>query len=252
MHPSYQLLFQNLHEGLSDEALYAEELRLAELAEPLGFSAIWCVEHHFDGEYSMCPDNTQLLTYLAARTQDIKLVTAAIIVPWNDPLRVVEKVVLLDYASQGRLVLGLGRGLAKSEYAMFGLDMNEARERFDEATAMILRGLETGIVEGDGPFYRQPRATIRPAPTRGFRDRLVCIAMSPDSIEVAANLKAAMATFVQFPIEQHRPLIETYRARYREAHGVDAPPPTLTEFVYCHADAAEAERVSHEHMQPTS
>lgn len=245
MHPSYQVLMGNSH-PMSDKDFWDEEVRLAELVEPLGFSAIWCVEHHFDGDYSMCPDNLQFLTYLAARTNNIKLVTGGIIVPWNDPLRIVSKIVLLDYLSNGRMVVGLGRGLSRMEYEQFGIDMNEARDRFDEATEMVLRGLATGVVSGDGPYYPQPPATIRPRPTRDFRDDLVCIAMSPDSLDVAGKLGAQMATFVQFPIEQHLPLIEQWRAAYREAQGSEPPPPVLTEFVYCHEDPEVAERNARE------
>lgn len=249
MIPSYQLLLQNYNLTTSDAAVYAAELALAELAEPLGFSGLWCVEHHFDAGYSMCPDNLQLLSYLAARTSSIELVPAAIILPWwTQPLRVAEKVALLDILAGGRVRLGLGRGLARSEYESMGVDMNESRDRFDEAAELILTALETGTASGEGPFFRQPAATLAPAPPRGFRDRLVCIAMSPDSLEVAAELGAAMATFVQFPIEMHAPLITTYQQLFREKHGREAPPPTLTEFIYCAEDAQEAERTATEYI----
>jgi alkanesulfonate monooxygenase SsuD/methylene tetrahydromethanopterin reductase-like flavin-dependent oxidoreductase (luciferase family) len=249
MELGYQLPWQNMHEGMDDEEFYGRELDLAELAEPLGFDAIACTEHHFDGEYSQCPDSMQLLSYLAGRTETIKLTTAGVILPWWDqPLRVAEKLVLLDTLSKGRLVVGVGRGLARSEYSQFGIDMNESRERFDESIDIILRALETGVASGNGKFYVQPEARLRPAPTRGFRDRLICIAMSEDSLTVAANLGAAMATFIQFPIERHVPAIEQYRERFRALHGTEAPPVTLTEFVYCHEDPDEAERVAREYI----
>ncbi|GAA4685102.1 LLM class flavin-dependent oxidoreductase [Pseudonocardia yuanmonensis] len=249
MKASLQLLFQNHDTGMSDAELYAAELRLAELAESLGYSAIWCIEHHFDGDYSMCPDNTQLLSYLAARTKSIELVPGAIILPWwTQPLRVAEKVALLDILANGRVRLGLGRGLARSEYATMGIDMSESRERFDEAAELVLNALDTGVAVGDGRFFKQPEATLAPAPPRGFRDRMVCIAMSPDSLSVAAKLGAAMATFVQFPIEQHAPLISTYQEEYRKEQGVDAPPPTLTEFVVCTEDEEEAKQLATEYI----
>ena len=72
--------------------------------------------------------------------------------------------------------------------------------------------------------------------------------MSPDSLDVAAEMGAAMATFVQFPIEQHAPSIQGYQEKFRAAHGYDAPPPTLTEFVYCSADADEAEQTAREYI----
>lgn len=240
-------IFQNWHQGLTDEQMFMEELRLSERAEELGFDSIWMAEHHFD-DYSMCPDNMQALSYLAGRTKRIKLATGAVILPWNNPLRVVEKITMLDHMAGGRMMFGMGRGLAKQEYAGFGIDMNEARERFDEAAAMIVDGLETGFVEGNGKFYKQPRVEIRPKPTRPIRDRLFCVAMSPDSVEAAARIGATMTTFIQYDIEKHAPAIQQYRDLYRKHHGREAPPPVLTDFSYCDHDMAKCEKVANERI----
>ena len=48
--------------GMSDRTAWQEEIRLARLADELGFDVIWSVEHHFF-DYSFCPDNTQVLSY---------------------------------------------------------------------------------------------------------------------------------------------------------------------------------------------
>ena len=162
-----QMLFQNPG-TMTDAELYVRELKVAELAEPLGFDTLWSVEHHFD-DYSMCPDNMQFLSWLAGRTSRVGLGTAAVILPWNNPLRVVEKMILLDHLSNGRAVFGMGRGLAKMEYRGMMIDMNEARERFDESAKMILAGLESGYVEGNGRFYKQTRTEVRPRPATELR-----------------------------------------------------------------------------------
>jgi alkanesulfonate monooxygenase SsuD/methylene tetrahydromethanopterin reductase-like flavin-dependent oxidoreductase (luciferase family) len=47
-------------QGMSDDQAWDEEIRLARLAEELGFDALWAVEHHFN-DYSFCPDNLQLM-----------------------------------------------------------------------------------------------------------------------------------------------------------------------------------------------
>ena len=62
-----QLIFSSYgwQDGMSDGQVYGEELRLARLAEELGFDAIGPVEHHFF-DYSFCPDNTQFLAYRPA------------------------------------------------------------------------------------------------------------------------------------------------------------------------------------------
>src|ERR1041384_7628953 len=119
-----------------------EGLRRAGLAADLGFDVLWSVEHHFN-DYSFCPDNLQLMSYLAAACPGVGLGTAAVILPWHDPLRVAEQVSVLDHLSRGRLRLGIGRGLARREFEAFRGTMDESRERFDEASPMILAALRT-------------------------------------------------------------------------------------------------------------
>ena len=240
-------IFQNFRNQVSDERLWQEELELALLAEDLGFDSVWVVEHH-SNDYSACPDNLQYLSYLAGRTERIQLSTGAVIVPWNDPLRVAEKVSVLDHLSGGRVHLGLGRGLARREYKNFGIDMDTSRERFDEAAAMILDALDTGFIEGDGPYYPQARTEIRPRPSRGFRDRLTCIAMSPDSVDAAARLGGAMAVFSQTPWEMMAEELERWRGMYLEQHGSEPPPPVTADIAVCHADLASAAQLAERHL----
>ena len=235
-------------DGITDAQVYDEDTALALLAEQLGFDVVWAVEHHFY-DYSFCPDNTQWLAYVAGRTQRIDVGTAAIIVPWNDPLRVAEKVALLDQVSGGRLRLGLGRGLSRREYSHFpSIAMESSRDRFDEASLMIQQALETGWIEGAGPLYPQPRTQIRPAPVRTFRDRTYAVATSEDSLEAAARLRAAMVMFADRRWSSRLPQIETWRTRYRDLHGEEPPPPLLCDFVYCHEDADVAAEVGPRHL----
>ena len=86
-------------QGMSDDQAWDEEIRLARLADELGFDALWAVEHHFN-DYSFCPDNLQLTAYLAALCPKIDLGTAAVILPWNDPLRVAECVICGSFAAR--------------------------------------------------------------------------------------------------------------------------------------------------------
>lgn len=78
-------------DNITDGQVYADEVELALMAEDLGFDVVWAVEHHFE-DYSFCPDNTQLLSYIAGKTSRIDVGTAAVIMPWNEPMRVAEKV----------------------------------------------------------------------------------------------------------------------------------------------------------------
>jgi alkanesulfonate monooxygenase SsuD/methylene tetrahydromethanopterin reductase-like flavin-dependent oxidoreductase (luciferase family) len=243
-----QMIFQNYRGATSDDAVMAAEMRSATLADELGFDKVWPVEHHFT-DYAACPDNLEFLAWVAGRTERVKLATGAVIVPWNDPLRVAEKIVLLDHLSGGRAVLGLGRGLARREYAGFGIDMNESRARFDEAAAMILAALDTGWIEGDGPYYPRPRTAIRPRPRAGFRDRFYAVGMSPDSVQQAATLGARLMVFSQSPWDKFaETTLAAYRGRFREMHGTAAPPVLTSDLLVCHHDAARAEALAVEHM----
>src|SRR5499426_4093405 len=170
MHVGFGPLFQNPGNRLSDAEVYRQELRLAEMAEPLGFESIWSVEHHFT-DYTMCPDVLQFLTYMAGRTTRVALGSMVVVLPWHDPMRVAEEVSMLDNISGGRLILGLGRGAGKVEFDGFRVPMDESRERFVEYARMLLEGLEQGYCEFEGQFISQPRAAIRPARLQSFRGR---------------------------------------------------------------------------------
>ena len=152
MKTGVQVFLQSIP-GMTDHEVLEQELAIALRAEELGFDYVLSPEHHFVN-YSIAPDPLQFLTYVAAKTSRIGLVTGAVILPWNDPVRVAEKASLLDFMSDGRLVLGFGRGLARVEYETFGIDMGEARGRFDEAAPMIVDALRTGYMSGPGPFTR--------------------------------------------------------------------------------------------------
>lgn len=244
-----QLVFQSYGYGpdMTDGQVVADEVELAVLADQLGFDALWPVEHHFE-DYAFCPDNVEFLAYMAARTSRIMLGTGAVILPWNNPLRVAEKVSFLDHLADGRVLFGVGRGLARREYDRFGISMDESRDRFDESAAMVVAALETGFIEGRGRYYPQTRTPIRPRPARSFRDRLFCVAMSPDSVLAAANLGARMVTFSQRPYAEQAAAINTYRERFRQVHGAQPGPPVTCDFVYCDTDAERAERFAHQHI----
>jgi len=241
-------IFQNYLDGLTDSQAYDRDTYLADLVEPLGYDILACTEHHFSN-YSMIPNNIGFLSYMAGRTSRIGLMTAAIILPWHDPLRVIGDIVTLDHLSKGRLLLGFGRGLAKSEFDPWGIDMSESRDRFSESADIILRALETGIAEGDGTFYKQMRTEIRPHPYASFRDRLYSVAMSPDSVGVAAKLGARMMVFSNHKSwEEQAPQFHGFREQFEAVHGRPGPSPVTTDFLLCDESADRAAALANEHM----
>ncbi len=241
MQVGLQLGFMNYHD-MSDADFFREETKLAVEAEAMGFDFVAPVEHHFTS-YAMCPDNFQFLANVAAKTKTIKLMTGACILPWNDPLRVVEKATMLDIISEGRMILGMGRGAARREFNAFRLDLADSREMFDEAAPIIINGLENGYIEADTKFYKQPHIEIRPRPERSFKDRTVMVTMSASSAEVAAKLGLQALRFSQgrwdgTALEE----INLYRDAFKKYQGTDAPPFYLCDFVVCFEDHKKIEK----------
>lgn len=239
--------FGKLHEDLTDEEMYHGEIDLAVRAEGLGYDSVWAVEHHFS-DYSMCPDNFLFLAHVAGQTKNIKLGTGAVILPWNDPLRVAEKALMLDNISKGRVLFGVGRGLSRTEYVPFNIPLEETRERFDESAHMVFEAVESGVIEGKGPFYPQPRAELRPGPRGSFKDRRYCVAGSPDSITSAVSLKAALMSFIVRPVPDLMGNFTTYREKYEEQHGEIAPAICLNVNMYCHEDDSLAQERHFEYI----
>jgi len=232
-------VFQNPGRARRDFDVYRDDLRLADLVEPLGFDSIWSVEHHFT-DYTMCPDVLQFLTYMAGRTTRVSLGSMVVVLPWHDPMRVAEEVSMLDNICGGRFILGLGRGAAKVEFEGFRAAMGESRERFVEYARMILEGLEKGYCEFDGQFVSQPRADIRPAPFKSFRGRTYAAAVSPESMKIMAELGVGILIIPQKPWPEVAKELTEYHALYRQINGAEPPPPISAGWTFCDPDPDRA------------
>jgi alkanesulfonate monooxygenase SsuD/methylene tetrahydromethanopterin reductase-like flavin-dependent oxidoreductase (luciferase family) len=243
MHVGLSVIFQNPDDRLPDADVYAAELALARQAEPLGFESIWSVEHHFT-DYTMCPDVLQFLTYMAACTTTIQLGSMVCVLPWHDPVRVAEQIAMLDTMSNGRVILGLGRGTGRVEFDGFGVPMPEARDRFAEAAEMILTGLERGYVEHDGRHLQQPRVDLRPRPSRTFRGRTYAATVSPESAEIMARMGVGALIIPQKPWKQVRRELAAFRSTFRETTGLEAPPPYCAGWTFVDESADRAEEMA--------
>jgi alkanesulfonate monooxygenase SsuD/methylene tetrahydromethanopterin reductase-like flavin-dependent oxidoreductase (luciferase family) len=249
MNVSLQIIFQNYGGALPDAEHVAFETDVALAAEPLGFDKVFVVEHHFT-DYAACPDNAQFLSYLAAKTSRVKLGSGAFILPWNTPLRVAEKITLLDHLSGGRAVLGLGRGLARREYDGFGIAMAESRDRFDEAARMILDATDRGWIEGEGPYYPQaadgdPPASAARLPRSAVRDRDVARSRSSrrhGSARVSRSSRRCRGRCGRAPS------LASYRTVWASCQEGPPPPPLTCDLLYCAPTDAEAEETARVHM----
>jgi alkanesulfonate monooxygenase SsuD/methylene tetrahydromethanopterin reductase-like flavin-dependent oxidoreductase (luciferase family) len=120
---------------------YGDYIRLA---ENLGYTSAWLVEHHFTG-FSQLSATLNYISYLAGITSTIRLGSAVVVVPWHNPVLLAEQVATIDQISKGRYDFGVGRGYRANEFNGFGLDMADAGAIFEESVALLKRAFtETG------------------------------------------------------------------------------------------------------------
>ena len=248
MHVGMALVFQNPDDLRDDREVYNAELALGLKAESLGFESLWTVDHHFSG-YSMSPDPLQILTWFAGQTEDLLLGTAVIVLPWHDPIHIAEQVTLLDNMSEGRLLLGIGRGLARLEYEGFRVDRGTSRERFIEYAEALLTGLEEGALHYDGDFLNQPHRDLRPAPQRSFVGRTWAAAVSPESAPIMARLGAGLLVIPQKPWDVVAADVAAYEKTWAVEHPDKPPPPPLSGgFVFVDESADRAAELAHQYI----
>lgn len=101
-------------------------LALWEQADRLGYGTAWLVEHHLMPEFSHSTAPDLVLAAASQRTERLRLGLGVVPLPYHHPLRVAQRVGMLDQLSGGRLDLGIGRGFSPREYATFGAEMSES------------------------------------------------------------------------------------------------------------------------------
>ncbi len=238
-------------DSYGDARFVREELSNLILADELGYDSVWITEHHFSN-YSMSNDPLQLLTYLAGKTKRVKLGTQCIIVPWHNPARLAEKIVNLDILSGGRAILGFGGGLAAHEFAGLGVDQNDSRALYNDVLDLLIPGLESGVLEGEGAYGSIPRIELRPGPIKSFAGRKFCGSLSGSSMYAAARHGFGNMVLM-LPQRGKEAPPDQYKAVWQEVHGDDSlpPPPMLSGNFYVHEDADYAQEQGRKYLSNT-
>jgi len=149
--------------GRSVPELYGELLAQAEHADALGYDTFFLAEHHFH-EYGVVPNPAVMLASMAQRTTRLRLGTAISVLTFHNPLVIAESYAMVDVLSGGRLVLGVGSGYLKHEFAGFGIDPAEKRERFDEALEVLQQALSGARVSYHGKYFRVDDVALNVTP----------------------------------------------------------------------------------------
>jgi alkanesulfonate monooxygenase SsuD/methylene tetrahydromethanopterin reductase-like flavin-dependent oxidoreductase (luciferase family) len=166
--------------------LYEERLQLLEAADTAGFFCYHLAEHHAT-PLGMAPSPALFLAAAAQRTQRIRLGPLVYLLPLYNPLRLIEEVSMLDQLSGGRLELGVGRGVVPYELRYFGVDPDDTRAIFDEALAVLVKGLTNTRLTFAGQHYKYTDVPMELRPLQQPYPPLWYPTHNPESIQYAAR-----------------------------------------------------------------
>ena len=135
--------------GTSMHRLLRDRIDLVKMADQAGFSGYHLAEHH-GSDLCLAPNQEIFLAAAAEATTQIRLGPMVKLLPLHPPVGIVEDICLFDQLTGGRLDYGVGRGIAAIEHFWFEGDWFHSTERFEEALALVLMGLQTGRMATDG------------------------------------------------------------------------------------------------------
>ncbi len=235
----------------SVQRFYEELLEQAAAADELGLASFWVAEHHFH-DYGVVPRPAVWLAAAARTTRRIRLGSAVVVLPFDNPLRAAEDYAMADLLSHGRLELGVGSGYLAHEFAGFGVDANERRERFAEALEIVLAAWSGEPVTYAGKYYRcsDVRLNVRPQ-QRPTPPVAMAILHAERAREVAAQGYSMMmipyATTDQF--SELAEAVAAYRQAYRPASTIGGGGRVYCALhAYCDESSDAARRAAREPM----
>jgi alkanesulfonate monooxygenase SsuD/methylene tetrahydromethanopterin reductase-like flavin-dependent oxidoreductase (luciferase family) len=145
--PAFGLLTPMVSSGRSAGDLLNELVAEARAAERAGFDVVWVPEHH-QGPRGSLTDPITVAAWLLSATDRIRVGTGVLIAPLHHPVRLAEQAAILQEASGGRFLLGLGSGYQHSDFAIFGRDRERRRQDLDDAVALLGRAWSGEEIDG--------------------------------------------------------------------------------------------------------
>jgi alkanesulfonate monooxygenase SsuD/methylene tetrahydromethanopterin reductase-like flavin-dependent oxidoreductase (luciferase family) len=167
------------------EQVYERALQRIVVMDRAGYDAVWLAEHHFT-TYSVCPSVTLMALEAAHRTERLRIGTAVTLAALYHPLRLAEELALLDVLIGGRLNWGAGRGFEASEFAAFGVPLDETAARFREAVEVVHEAWTSERLTFHGKFWDFDEVEVLPKPRQRPHPPTWVAATSPEAISWAA------------------------------------------------------------------
>ena len=146
---------------------WPEYAAMARAAEQAGYDSIWLGDHLLYEDPPRGPHEVwTLLAALAAVTSRVELGPLVACTAFHPPGVLAKMAATIDEISQGRLILGLGAGWNRREFAAFDLPYDRRVARFEEAFAIVRDLLAGETIRRQGQFHSADRTVLLPPPTR--------------------------------------------------------------------------------------
>ena len=192
---------------------YEERLAIVEAYDRAGFYAYHVAEHHAT-PLGMAPSPSVFLSAVAQRTRRLRFGPLIYALPLYHPLRMVEEICMLDQMSGGRLDVGFGRGASPIELDLYGSNPNEAREVYDEALTIVIRGLTERTLSFSGKHFSFDQVPIELSPLQKPHPPLWYGVHATDS--AARCARAGINAVTLDSIADTRRFTDSFRAAFAE------------------------------------
>ncbi|MED5394420.1 MAG: LLM class flavin-dependent oxidoreductase [Actinomycetota bacterium] len=224
--------------------LYGDMVEQAVTAERLGYRGITLPEHHLVNVLLM-PSPLQMAIKVACETNHLEVVTSVAVLPLHDMRIFAGEVIQADILTDGRLVLGVGRGAFAYEMARLGTPIEESTARFDESLDVLIALLTEEEVSWDGEYYRFDPITVMPRPMTQPMPKMMVAVMNPLGIAACTRRGFDIQTT---PLAGRPDLFRSQIAAHREAKADMGEAGRhlrimMSRVIYCTSSEAETRRM---------
>ena len=188
-----------------------------ELADQAGLDVVGIGEHHREDYISSAP--AVILAAAASRTKNIRLSSAVTVLGSEDPVRVFQQFAILDLLSEGRAEIMVGRGSFIESFPLFGYDLNDYDELFEEKLHQLLEIREGELLNWKGKHTADVKNRgVYPRPLQEKMPIWRAVGGTPKSAYQtgALGLPMALAIIGGYP-EQFKPMADLHRRGATEA-----------------------------------
>jgi alkanesulfonate monooxygenase SsuD/methylene tetrahydromethanopterin reductase-like flavin-dependent oxidoreductase (luciferase family) len=205
----------------AERRAFAECVEQAVLADELGYHEVWAVEHHGLREYSHSSAPEVLLAFIAGRTRRIRLGHGVTLTPYryNHPIRVAERIAVLDILSEGRVDWGSGKSSSRVEQEAFEINRDELDGQWREAFDMIPKMWRSDIFEWKGKYFHIPPTPIIPKPVQQPHPPMFIACSRPETVELAGKLGVGSLNFTAGNDEYLTRKVQSYRSALNSEQG---------------------------------